>query len=270
MSTIAEISGNDVHRAMAERTTILRVPAGSNLHGLSVPGTDDDDVVGVCVEDIDAVLGHPPFEQYIYRTATERTGTYHAPSQPGDLDLTIFSLRKFVHLALDGNPQVIQTLFVPASLCLHRDARGAQLQDLAPSIVSKRAGVRYLSYLQSQRQRLLGLRGQKGVNRPSLVAKFGFDTKYAMHILRLGFQGVELLSTGRLTLPMPKHERDYVYAVRSGGVSFQDVVQMAGRLEQHVKDLLEEDLIQAEPDARAVQAWTCSMYLENWKARHAS
>ena len=33
------VAGGDQHRAMAERTTILRVPAGSNLHGLNLPGT---------------------------------------------------------------------------------------------------------------------------------------------------------------------------------------------------------------------------------------
>ena len=90
------IAGGDPTRAMAERTTILRVPAGSNLHGLSVAGTDDRDEVGICIEDIDAAMGFTPFEQYIYRTASEREGKQDAPSQAGDLDLTIFSLRKFL------------------------------------------------------------------------------------------------------------------------------------------------------------------------------
>ena len=35
-------------REMAERDTILRVPAGSTLHGLHIAGTDDRDEVGVC------------------------------------------------------------------------------------------------------------------------------------------------------------------------------------------------------------------------------
>jgi hypothetical protein len=47
--------------------------------------------------------------------------------------------------------------------------------------------------------------GQPGAhtNRPELVAVHGYDTKYAMHALRLGLQGIELLSTGRITLPVP-------------------------------------------------------------------
>lgn len=261
------VSGGDTHRAMAERTTILRVPAGSNLHGLNVPGHDDSDEVGICIEDIDAVLGFSEFEQYIYRTAAEREGKHDAPSQHGDLDLTIFSLRKFLRLAMQGNPQILQCLFVPAALCLKRDARGAGLQELAPLIVSRHAGHRYLGYLEAQRQRLLGERGQKKTNRPELEAKHGYDTKYAMHILRLGFQGVELMSTGKITLPMPEKDRAFVYAVRLGEVPMQDALTKAGELERQIKDLLDDAPVPAEPAREEIEAWMVSMYFQNWKAR---
>lgn len=261
------VSGGDQHRAMAERTTILRVPAGSNLHGLHLPGKDDRDEVGICIENIDAAMGFSEFEQYIYRTAAEREGKHDAPSAPGDLDLTIFSLRKFLRLAMQGNPQIIQCLFVPPSLCITRDARGQQLQELAPMIVSRHCGRRYLGYLEAQRQRLLGERGQKKTNRPELEAAHGYDTKYAMHILRLGFQGVELMSTGKLTLPMPEPDRSFVYAVRLGQVPMQDALTRAGELERQIKDMLHDAPVPEEPNRDALEAWMISMYFENWKAR---
>ena len=261
------VAGGDQHRKMAERTTILRVPAGSNLHGLNVPGTDDTDEVGVCIEDIGAAVGFSEFEQYIYRSAAEREGRHDAPSQAGDLDLTIFSLRKFLRLAMQGNPQIIQCLFVPTDLCTIRDARGAKLQEMAPLVVSRQAGARYLGYLESQRQRLLGERGQKKVNRPELERQFGFDTKYAMHILRLGFQGVELLSTGRLTLPMREEDRAFTYATRLGEVPLQDVLTKAGDLERQIKDLLLDAPVPALPAREEIEAWMTRVYLEAWKAR---
>ena len=264
------VSGGDRQRAMAERTTILRVPAGSTLHGLHVPGTDDRDEMGVCVEDIESAIGFSEFEQYIYRTAAEREGKHDAPSQAGDLDLTIFSLRKFLRLAMQGNPQILQCLFVPYNLCIQRDARGAHLQELAPLIVSRHAGERYLGYLEAQRQRLLGERGQKKVNRPELEAKYGYDTKYAMHILRLGFQGVELMSTGKLTLPIAETDRAYIYAVRTGDVPIQEALTKAGELERQIKDLLHDAPIQAEPAREQIEAWMVSMYFENWKANAVS
>lgn len=264
------VAGGDKHREMAERTTILRVPAGSNLHGLNVPGTDDSDEVGICIEDIDAAVGFSEFEQYIYRSAAEREGKHDAPSQAGDLDLTIYGLRKFLRLAMQGNPQMIQCLFVPRPLCLSIDARGEQLQQMAPLIISRQAGRRYLGYLEAQRQRLLGERGQKKTNRPELEAKYGFDTKYAMHILRLGFQGVELMTTGKLTLPMAEKDRAFVYATRKGEVPLQEALTKAGELERQIKDLLDDAPIPAEPARDEIETWMLRMYFENWKARDAS
>jgi predicted nucleotidyltransferase len=215
-------------------------------------------------------MGFSEFEQYIYRTAAEREGKHDAPSQHGDLDLTIFSLRKFLRLAMQGNPQILQCLFVPPSLWVSGDARGAKLQELAPLIVSRHAGARYLGYLEAQRQRLLGERGQKKTNRPELEAKFGFDTKYAMHILRLGFQGVELMSTGKLTLPMAEKDRAFVYATRLGEVPLQEALMKADELERQIKDLLDDAPVAAEPAREEIEAWMLKMYFENWKARDMS
>jgi predicted nucleotidyltransferase len=259
------MGNGEAFRSMAEASTILRVPVGSTLHGLHIPGHDDKDEVGVCIESLESVVGFSEFEQYIYRTASERTGKHDAPSAPGDLDLTIFSLRKFLRLAMQGNPQMIQCLFVPEELCVIRTPRGKELQELAPLIVSRQAGKRYLGYLESQRQRLLGERGQKKVNRPELEAKYGYDTKYAMHILRLAFQGVELLNTGKLSLPMPEAQRAFVYAVRCGEVPIQEALTKAGDLEREIKDLLDSSLIQEDPARDLIEAWMIEQYWDMWQ-----
>lgn len=123
----------------------------------------------------------------------------------------------WARLALAGNPTVLLVLFVPDGDVVHRDPVGAELVANAHRFVSRRAAERFLGYLRAQRA---GMTGESSVrtNRPELVALHGYDTKYAMHALRLGIQGVELLSTGRITLPVPQPHRDYLRAVRRGEV----------------------------------------------------
>ncbi|MCU0690049.1 MAG: nucleotidyltransferase domain-containing protein [Polyangiaceae bacterium] len=249
-------------RAMAERTTILRVTVGSTAHGLALVGTDDRDEMGICVEDMHAAMGFSPFEQYIYRTAAEREGRHDAPSQPGDLDLVIYSLRKFLGLALRGNPTILIPLF--AREWHIRDARGQQLQELTPQIVSRQAGRRFLGYMQAQRERLLGVRGQKRIRRPELVEQHGYDTKYAMHLLRLGVQGKELLETGQLTLPMDEASRSQLMAVRQGRVELSGVIEWAEDLEARVTALLDTSPLPEHPDTAAVQEWMLGVYLNAW------
>lgn len=279
---------NEHVKNMVDRSTILRGLVGSTIHGLNVQdGLEDRDEMGVCVEDIEYAMGvEAPFEQYIYRTAVERQqreiaesaqrgesrhpsmhkNGEHPKSRGGDLDLTVFSLRKYVRLALKGNPTVLNLLFIPPMECVTRSARGAQLQELAPFIVSREAGKAYLGYLQAQRQRLTGERGQKDVNRPELVQKYGFDTKYAMHMLRLGYQGVEILETGRLSFPMREPERTWLFGVRQGGATMQDCLTRAGELEQQIKDLLTDSPLPEKPNRPAVEQWMIETYFQMWKA----
>lgn len=94
-------------RAIAEPNTVLRGLVGSSVHGLVLDGTDDRDEMGVCVEPRRYVLGFGKFEQWVYRSAAEREGDAGARSCAGDLDLNMYSLRKWARLALQGNPTVL-------------------------------------------------------------------------------------------------------------------------------------------------------------------
>lgn len=253
-------------RETAERCTILRGLVGSTAHGLNVnDGIEDRDEMGICVEPFEAAMGLPaPFEQFIYRTAAEREGRHDARSTAGDLDLTIFSLRKWLRLALKGNPTVMLLLFSPEEDLVSCDALGAELRTLAPAIVSRRVQGPFLGYLQAQKQRLTGERGQKRIHRPELEQMYGFDTKYAMHMLRLGFQGVELLTTGRLSLPMPEPARSFLLDVRRGKVSEQECLTRAGELERELTDLATTSPLPDEPDERRVETWMLEAYRSRW------
>lgn len=255
-----------LNRETPEGSTILRGLVGSTVHGLNVnDGIEDRDEMGVCVERFEAAMSiREPFAQFIYRSAVEREGLQDARSSAGDLDLTIYSLRKWIRLALKGNPTILLLLFTPDGQLVTCDSLGLELRALAPAIVSRRAQGPYLGYLQAQKQRLTDERGQKRVHRPELEAMYGFDTKYAMHMLRLGFQGVELLTTGRLSLPMQEPERSFLLDVRRGKVSEVQCLVRAGELEQELTNLATTSPLPAEPDEAHVEDWVLSAYRRSW------
>jgi len=255
-------------RDQTERCTILRGLVGSTAHGLNVnDGIEDRDEMGVCIEPLDAAMSvTSTFEQFIYRSAAEREGRSSARSTAGDLDLTIYSLRKWARLALKGSPTTLLLLFSPESQLVHCDTTGRELRALVPAIVSRRAQGSFLGYLRAQKQRLNGERGQKRVHRPELEEMYGFDTKYAMHMLRLGYQGVELLTTGQLSLPMREPERSYLLDVRRGKVSEQECFTRAGELEQQLTDLATTSPLRDEPDEQKVEKWVLGAYRASWAA----
>jgi len=246
-------------REIAERGLILRTTVGSVVHGLSNPGTDDRDEMGICVEPPAYLLGFRRFEHFVYRTQPEG-----APSGPGDLDLTVYGLRKWCHLALKGSPTVLLPLFVPDEHVIARTDLGRELQALAPAFVSRAAGRAFLGYLDGQRQ---GLTGERHATRTrELSSRHGYDTKYAMHALRIAHQGVELLTTGRITLPVGEPARGSLREVRAGEVPLDEVLdrvdEAAARLEKASRDAS----LPAKSDVATVDGFLVEAYRRAWDA----
>lgn len=242
-------------------STILAGTVGSTVHGLHVAdGVEDLDIMGVCVEPIRMAMGLTKFEQFIHRTAIEREKDHNARSRAGDVDMTIYSLQKYIRLALSGNPTILTLLFVPAESLIMARTAGLRLQALAPMLVSKKAGGAYLGYMQAQRQRLLGERGGRHGSRPELTNKFGYDSKYAAHVVRLGLQGVELMMTGRLTLPMAPLDRDAVLEIRKGNIPFNLCMSLAGNVERQLKDAIDASPLPDQPNKDMVESWMIETY----------
>lgn len=255
---------------LVERSTILRATVGSTVHGLHHGGQDDRDEMAVYLEPPEYLVGLRLVRKSGVRTPfrfehwVERTQPEGVRSGPGDLDLVAYSLRKYVRLALKGHPTVLLLLFVPDELTLVETDEGRSLRGLAPALLSRRAGRGYLGYLRGQKERLVGTRGQMRVNRPELVEAHGFDTKYAMHALRLGYQGIELLEAGRVTLPMAEPERSRVMAVRLGERSFEETLAEIEDVERRLENALERTALPELPDRATVDAFLVGAYRRAW------
>lgn len=267
---------SDQARRIAERGTILRAQVGSGVHGTSISGQDDRDEMGICLEPpeyvtgiarvpagVDARTATVEFEQYQRHTVWDQPGGLANRSGAGDLDVVIYSARKWCRLALAGNPTVLLLLFVPDEEVLYRNDAGAELVANAHRFVSQLAADRFLGYLRGQKAAMSGQSGAH-TNRPELVAAHGYDTKFAMHALRLGVQGVELLTTGRITLPVPEPDRQYLRAIRRGEVAQADVISAVDAAERQLESLRTSPAIPVEPDRDWVNGWLHRSYTTYW------
>jgi hypothetical protein len=189
------------------------VEVGSTAHGISVGG-DDLDLTIVRGERWSELINGPLDRQ----SMMIRTQPDGVRSGPGDIDLQVYTLRKFINLAAGGNPSILAALYSTnrwdAPQGLDGSAGwGPVWKDL---VFSAKAGDAYIGYMVQQIERWEGKRGQKNVNRPELVAKYGFDTKYAAHAIRLGIQGAEYLITRNLTIPMLPGDQAFIQDIRQG------------------------------------------------------
>jgi len=232
----------------------LVAEVGSTVHGISVAEQDDLDVTIVRFEGWQEFVTGPAKRQ----SMMVRTQPEGARSGPGDIDLNVYTVRKFVSLAAVGNPSILGCLYSPDPWVGDFDwVDWARLTEL---VRSKRAGRAYQGYMRHQLERWIGVRGQRNVNRPELIEAYGFDTKYAGHVIRLGFQGIEYLTTGALTLPMQPNEAALVRAVRLGKYSESDTISVARALEVRLFAVLADSSFPDRPDKGAVDGWVADTY----------
>ncbi|HEU5472613.1 MAG TPA: hypothetical protein VFV67_18355 [Actinophytocola sp.] len=135
-----------------------------------------------------------------------------------------------------------------------------------PAILSRMAVRRFVGYMNSQRERMLGTRGG-APSRPELVARYGYDVKYASHALRLVYQGLEILRDGHLTLPMPEAQRQRVLRVKRGEVpAIVDVLAEIADVQAEIERRLAagDTPLPPQPDLARISTWSTTAHRRFW------
>jgi len=240
-------------------TLIHLFVGGSELHGAKVGKTDDTDIYGIYIEDPEHALGLDSREHYVWSTAGDarRNG-------PDDVDVTLYSLRKWAGMAAKGNATALHFLFAEPTEIPPQTWR--KIQKDRGVFLSRASAKQFLGFADDQFKRLTGEkgRGKKG-QRPEYIGKYGYDTKAAMHGLRLLYECLELMTHGRITLPRP--EKDLLIEVRSGAWRLEKVLMHAQQLFKEVADAVKQSPLPDKVDRAAISRLVARLHLEFWKER---
>lgn len=259
LPTLWYTSDMGTRREIADANRIIKIVNGSRLYGTFT--TDSDyDYIGVFVE--------PP--EYVFSDRKIETAPLHnrgsqEKTAPGDQDGQQYSLRHFLKLALDGNPSILTAFFAGPEFWEESDAAGELLMSFAPDVVSMQAAPRFKGYLKNQLDRLTGVRTGHIPNRPELVEKYGYDTKYAMSVARLALQGIEFFETGRIESPMCASDIKYLQNMRHGLFSYDQCVDDIQKLEMRLYAAIAEDNLPDEPNYERIYCASQEIHQLKWK-----
>jgi hypothetical protein len=106
------------------------------------------------------------------------------------------------------------------------------------------------------------LTGEKGSGKKG---QFGYDTKAAMHGLRLLYECIELMLHGRITLPRP--EKDLLIEVRSRDWTLEKVLQHAKDLTREAELAIASSPLPEQVDRAAISELVAQVHMEFWSAR---
>jgi predicted nucleotidyltransferase len=170
---------------------LYQSPFGSQIYGTAIEGSDID---------IGRVILEPKSKLFGIQDAE----SIEQSIKDGE-DVREVYLRRFIRLCVAGNPNVLEWLFTPTHLTeglpifYHNIIGNRSL-----FIVKDRIIRSHLGFAKSQIIKMRNHEREMGAKRKLLYEKFGYDTKYASHAIRLLFQLRQLLTEGIIEYPYPK------------------------------------------------------------------
>ena len=232
---------------------------GSATHGAQT-GSQDLDLLGVYIPPVDQALGITEFEtnpddsKFKKRVEVDHFDWSTAPDNrkntKDDVDVSLSSLRKWAGLAAKGHPEALHCLFTP-NLAIAPGMWEKHIRPHADLFISKWAFNTFHGCATEQWNRL---------RRDRKVQTDPINSKMAMHVVRVLAEGVELLTTGKITFP--NQEKDLLLQIRNGEFSFTAMDQM---VDHYIKELIRaknDSSLTEDVDRGAISRLVADTYLD--------
>lgn len=245
------LEGDSARCKMAEKNLILKILVGSHLYGSNTPESDKD-YMGVFMPPKECTLGMSKYDQVIIRTNPEDSGRQNTKN---DIDCVLYSLPKFIELAMNNNPNIIELFYAPQKNIVFESRYGGELLGNAHLFLSKKVKHTFCGYAHSQKMKLLDK--QPIGNRKANVDKYGFDTKFASHLIRLLTEGIQFLIEGEITLPLSN--RRELRDIKTGKLDLNYVLRKTLEYEQLIEQAYVNSELQNAPRYNEIEQMQINM-----------
>jgi len=238
---------------------------GSQAYGVTTKGSDWD-MVGFCVPPKDMVFPHlagiiQGFGRQIKKFVCYQQ--HHVRAEGREYDLNCYNIVHFFALCMDNNPNMLDTLFVPRECIVHSSKIAEMVREKRHMFMHKGAWHRYKGYAYGQLHKMKASvqdnvhveehgepQGEPQGQRALDTSKYGFDVKFAYHLVRVLGEIEQILAEGDLDL---RRNREHLKAIRRGEVSRDDIIKWAADKEHTLEKLYAESKLPWGPDQDAIK-----------------
>jgi len=318
---------------MAKDNCIAKFLVGSLLYGTNTPKSDKD-YVGIFIEDPEYVIGTKRVDEVDF--STNKT---NKRNNNKDIDTKFYTLRKFISLAKNNNPNILELFFVPKQNLLVTSPYWKIIENNKKYFISRKTKHSFTGYAMSQKKKLLikkrrletlrefnelidksikngatkvgeitldsssefikiledpftkkenkiggikvddkeynwGMDIKKIKNyveyeinryggRTKYLDDYGYDIKFASHLFRLLYEGLEILKDGQITLPRP--ERKFLLDIRNGNYSLEELLRKVDELEPLFEMVYLKTELPKCPDDKGISKLQMQLYFQYWK-----
>lgn len=242
---------------LAQQNLIYKVQTGSLLYGTHTEKSDKD-FVGLFLPSEDYVIGRKHCDQVILSEKVSKT----TRNQVGDIDFTVYNIIKFIDLAVGNNPNIIELFYIPKQNILFDSAYSQMLLDRKDWFLSKKAYHTFKGYAYAQRQKLM-VKRENMTGRKELAFEFGYDTKFASHLIRLLLEGLQILTEHRLEFPLPQN--NLIRDIKIGKYELSWVMEKADYYEKLIDEAYIKSNLQYSANEEKINSLQINILKEFWR-----
>ncbi len=233
---------------------IYEVWTGSAAYGASNDSSDMD-IYAVCIPPKYDVF--PNLQGYIDGFGTKYNKftvwqQHHVEDKSArkEYDFTIYSIVNFFNLCLDNNPNMIDALFVPRRCILYSTPIGELIRDNRHKFLHKGAWHRFRGYSYAQMKKIKDRNNVSNPKRQELIKAYGYDTKFAMQLVRLLLEVEEILTVHDLNVD---RNSDILKLVRNGHWTFEQLEEWFQNKEKALELTFSKSTLREEPDENEIK-----------------
>lgn len=217
--------------------------------------TSDMDVYGFCIPPKDDIFPHlrgeiPGFGNQHQRF--EQYQQHHVMDKETrqEYDFTIYSIVKYFQLCMENNPNMCDSLFVPQRCVLFASRIGQLVRDKREMFLHKGAYHKFRGYAYAQLHKIGTKANSDNPKRQASIAEFGYDVKFAYHVVRLALEAQQILVEHNLDI---EANREILKSIRRGEWSEEKLRGWFDEKEKHLEELYTKSTLRHSPDEDAIK-----------------
>lgn len=223
---------------------------GSIAYGVS-DDSSDIDIYGFCIPPKDTIFPHLKGEIIGFgkqKNRFEQFQQHHIKDGNKEYDISIYGIVKYFSLCMENNPNMIDSLFTPERCVLHCTAVGNLVRENRRIFLHKGSWHKFKGYAHSQ---LHKMRSQnRAGKRKETFEKYGFDVKFAYHVVRLMYEVEMILNEQDLDLT---RNREHLKSIRRGEISQETIFEWYQEKERALERVYESSKLRYGPDEEKVK-----------------
>jgi len=205
---------------------IFQVMSGSRAYGLARAGSDED-------------------WRGVYQASTESLLGLHAPKEHVEFppDQQYWELTHFARMCLNGNPNVMELLWIPSDMIALDSKAARALRAMRRGFLTMDTATAYFGWIKSTRLKMAPTTVRVGGNSRAALPTDRQDEllegKRGSHLVRIATNFLELLTTGEMEVRLSGRNLELISSIKAGKVSATKVLSMVESLETQCHAALE-------------------------------